>query len=100
MNGLGGGIGSGAGDNLHASGVVLDGNADDFEMFVGSDGGRFAGGPDGNDSGDTSSSLAIDEGAESVVINGAVAERGDERGVSAFEHAGLLAHFAAGGKSG
>ena len=88
MNRFGSGVGPGSGDHLHASGIVLDGDADDFEVFLGRDGGGFPSSADGEDPGDAGSSLAINEGAEGIVINGAVAERGNERGIGALKHEG------------
>lgn len=35
VDGFGGGVGSGAGDNLHTASIVFDGDANDFEVFVG-----------------------------------------------------------------
>ena len=85
-DGLFGGVGAGAGDDLGLAGDGLDGGLDDLKVVGGAEGGTFASGADGADAGNALFELPLDEGAERAVVNGTVVvEGGDEGGVDTFE---------------
>ncbi len=98
-DGFAGGVGAGAGDHFAAPGGELDGAADDVEVLLVVEGGRFAGGADGDDAVDARGDLRFDEGGEGSVVKGIVAKRRDERRDGAGKHrARLLRDLAAEGK--
>ena len=100
VDGLGRGVSACSCDDLHPAGIVLDCDANNLEVLLRADRWGFSGGSDWDDAGNPCGRLAINECAEGVVIDGAIAKGSDECGMSACEHAGLLADFSAGGKDG
>jgi len=87
FEGFGGGIGPGAGDDLHAPGGGFHDDADHLEVLVHVEGGGFAGGAHGHEAVDAARDLEFDQLAEPTVVDRAVAaEGGDECGICAWKH--------------
>ena len=76
FDGLGGGVGADAGDDRDAAARRGDGGFDDALVLGPVEGGRFAGGSDGDEAVDAAGDLAFDLFAEAVLVELAFAKRG------------------------
>src|SRR5262249_41573611 len=77
---LGSGIRTGTGDHGNPSLRLLDAPADDTVVLLMRQGGALAGSPDGNQPVGALGNLPIHQSTEGLLVERAVAERGDERG--------------------
>src|SRR5207237_9096388 len=79
LDGLARVVRAATGDHRDAAAPFLDAGADDAEMLVGGDGGAFAGGAAGNEPWGAALDLAACQRAQRCLVDGPVAERGDQR---------------------
>ena len=77
LNGFCGAVGTRAGNNLAAPGYEFHAFADDFEVFFGAYGGRFAGGAHGHDAVYSAGNLGFNQCFVGIIIHLAVLERGN-----------------------
>ena len=88
MDRFAGGVCSATGKDFDFAISKFDRGFDHREVFVGVEGGRFSGGADGNDPGDSGCDLAFDESLKCVTIEMSVAEGSDESREGACKHWG------------
>ena len=88
-NRLVGGVGSGARNHWHSAGDDAHALANNLEMLLDSQRGRFARRPDGDDAVNSGFDLAFDEPFEGGVVGAAIAHRRDNCGHCTFKVHGI-----------
>ena len=86
VDGFGGAVCAGAGDDGDAACGFLDDDADDLDVFLGAQGGGFAGGAGGDDAVGAAFDLEVNELAEGFVVDFSFGEGGDEGYEASSEH--------------
>ena len=86
VNCLGGGVGAGAGQDLHPALGRLHSEFDDTDVLVETKRGRLSGSSDGDDPIDPPTNLILNEFLKSLFVNAPLPERRDNGGVSSCKH--------------
>ncbi|CAB4392233.1 unnamed protein product [Rhizophagus irregularis] len=86
-DGLGSGIGAGAGDDRDTAGTMLDGQTNQFAVFIDADGGRLARGADDHDAVGAFGDMPVDQFFQAILVQAAVfVHRGDDCYYAALNH--------------